>query len=68
MTEEERPKIEFDRFVEMMESWHERFVELINDEGRMQFCLRLRVKSLTYPKEGTGYGDTPYCPWEKVRP
>ncbi len=39
------------------------------ESDRMAFCLRMKSpKGLTELKEGTGFGDLPYAPWEKFPP
>ena len=40
-----------------------------NEEGKMAFCQRMKFPNKgTELKEGTGFGDLPYAPWEKNKP
>lgn len=40
-----------------------------NEEGEMAFCRRMKMPNTgTEKKEGTGFGDLSYAPWEKNNP
>ncbi len=37
------------------------------ESAKMEFCRRMKMPN-TELKEGTGFGDLPYAPWEKFKP